>query len=46
MRERRQHFADRPDEVEAILADGARRAREVAAPVLDACFRASGIGPA
>ncbi len=43
--QRRADFASRPDDVEAILADGARRAREIARPILDACFQAAGIGP-
>jgi tryptophanyl-tRNA synthetase len=45
MRERRADFAARPDDVEAILADGARRAREIAEPILAACFEAAGLGP-
>ncbi len=45
MRERRADFEKRPDDVEAILADGARRARAIARPVLAACFEAAGIGP-
>ncbi len=44
MRERRAAFAARPDDVEDILADGARRARAVAGPVLDAARSASGLG--
>ncbi len=45
MRERRASWEARPDDVEAVLADGARRARAIAAPVLEACRRAAGIGP-
>jgi tryptophanyl-tRNA synthetase len=28
-------LADAPDHVDAVLADGAKRAREIAAPVMD-----------
>ncbi|MCZ6464584.1 MAG: tryptophan--tRNA ligase [Proteobacteria bacterium] len=45
MRERRAYYAERPDEVEEILARGAERARALAAPVLDGCRRAAGVGP-
>jgi len=44
MRERRAAYAARPDEVEDILADGARRARALSAPVFDAMRRAAGLG--
>ena len=44
MRERRERYAARPDEVEGILADGARRARALGAPVLAAARDASGLG--
>ena len=44
MRERRTELEKRPDEVEAILADGARRARDASAPVLEACRAAAGLG--
>jgi tryptophanyl-tRNA synthetase len=44
MRERRAALAMRPDEVEDVLADGARRARAIARPVLDACREAAGLG--
>jgi tryptophanyl-tRNA synthetase len=44
LRERRERFAARPDEVEAILADGARRARALGAPVLAAARAAAGLG--
>ena len=33
----------RPSEVEDVLADGARRARAIARPVLDACREAAGL---
>ena len=46
MREKRQEWARRPDEIEDVLADGARRAREVMAPVLGAARDAAGLGPA
>ncbi len=46
MRERRAEFAKRPEEVEGILADGARRARELAAPVVADARNAAGLGPA
>ncbi|MCA9504783.1 MAG: tryptophan--tRNA ligase [Spirochaetaceae bacterium] len=45
MRERRAHFEQKPDEVEAILRDGAERARALATPVLEACREAAGLGP-
>jgi tryptophanyl-tRNA synthetase len=45
MRERHEELARRPDELEDVLADGARRAREMSAPVLDAVRRAAGVGP-
>jgi tryptophanyl-tRNA synthetase len=45
MRERRADFERRPDDIEAILAGGARRARAIAGPVLEACFQAAGLGP-
>jgi tryptophanyl-tRNA synthetase len=45
MRARREDYEKRPDDVEAILADGARRARELAGPVMDACRQAAGVGP-
>jgi tryptophanyl-tRNA synthetase len=44
MRERRAALAMRPSEVEDVLADGARRARAIARPVLDACREAAGLG--
>jgi tryptophanyl-tRNA synthetase len=44
MRERRAALAMRPGELEDVLADGARRARAIARPVLDACRDAAGLG--
>jgi tryptophanyl-tRNA synthetase len=44
MRERRAQLAADPSRVEQILADGARRARAIAAPVLAACRKAAGLG--
>ncbi len=44
MRERREDLAQRPDEVEDILADGVRRARAIATPVLESCREAAGLG--
>lgn len=43
-RERREELARRPDDVEDILADGARRARELAAPTYAAAREAAGLG--
>jgi tryptophanyl-tRNA synthetase len=45
LRERREHYASRPAEVEEILSEGARRARSLAAPVLAAARDAAGLGP-
>ena len=44
LRERRERHAARPDELEQILADGARRARALGAPVLAAARDAAGLG--
>ena len=44
MRERREELAKRPDDVAAILETGARRAREIGAPVLAAAREAAGLG--
>ncbi len=44
MRARRSEFEGRPDDVREILRDGAQRARAMAAPVLDACRQAAGLG--
>jgi tryptophanyl-tRNA synthetase len=46
MRARRAALEARPDEVEDVLADGARRARAIGAPVLAACREAAGLGRA
>ena len=45
MREKREELAKRPDDVEDILASGARRARELGAPVVAAAREAAGLGP-
>jgi tryptophanyl-tRNA synthetase len=45
-RARRIELAKRPEEVEDVLATGARRARELAAPVLAAAREAAGLGRA
>jgi tryptophanyl-tRNA synthetase len=44
MRERREALAARPGEVEDVLADGVQRARAIAAPILEACRQAAGLG--
>jgi len=44
MRKRREAFAARPEDVEGVLAEGARRARQIAAPVLEAARSAAGLG--
>ena len=44
MRERRAMLEKRPDDVEDVLADGVRRARELATPVLQAARAAAGLG--
>ena len=44
MRERRDALAQNPAQVEEVLADGARRARELGAPVLRAARAAAGLG--
>jgi len=44
MRARREELAQRPDDVEDVLADGVRRARAIATPVLEACREAAGLG--
>jgi len=44
LRERRERFAAAPGRVEEVLAEGARRARALAAPVLDAAREAAGLG--
>jgi tryptophanyl-tRNA synthetase len=42
--EKYRHYQSQPDEVEAILRDGARRAREMALPVLEKARTATGLG--
>ena len=42
-REKYDHFQKNPAELEAILADAARRAREFAAPVIAAARKATGL---
>ena len=44
MREKREELAKRPDDIEDIFASGARRAREMAAPVVAAARDAAGLG--
>jgi len=46
LRARRAELERSPDEVEDVLAEGARRARAIAAPVLAACREAAGLGRA
>ena len=41
--EKYRHYQAHPDEVEAVLRDGATRARELAAPVLGAARKATGL---
>ena len=38
-----QHYQDHPDELEAILRDGAKRAHELSAPILAAARKATGL---
>jgi tryptophanyl-tRNA synthetase len=45
MRERREAFEARPDDVEDILRVGGEKARAIARPVLDGCREAAGLGP-
>jgi tryptophanyl-tRNA synthetase len=44
MRARRAELAARPERVEEILAEGARHARAIGRPVLEACRDAAGLG--
>jgi tryptophanyl-tRNA synthetase len=44
MRARRADWEKRPDDVEGLLRDGARRARAIAAPVLERARAAAGLG--
>jgi tryptophanyl-tRNA synthetase len=45
MRERRADLEKRPDDVESVLLDGAKRAREIGAPILDEVRQAAGFRP-
>jgi len=45
MRERRADLEKRPDDVEGVLLDGARRAREIGASILDEVRHAAGFRP-
>jgi tryptophanyl-tRNA synthetase len=45
IRERHVDLANHPDDVEDILAQGAGRAREISAPVIEAAMHAAGLGP-
>jgi tryptophanyl-tRNA synthetase len=45
MRTLREDLARRPDQIEDVLREGARRAREIAAPVWEAAREAAGLGP-
>jgi tryptophanyl-tRNA synthetase len=45
MRERRAKLEQRPDEVEQVLLDGARRARAIGLPILDEVRQAAGFRP-
>jgi len=44
LRERREAWAARPDDVEDVLAAGVARAREIGGPLLEAARRAAGLG--
>jgi len=44
LRERREEWLARPDDVEDVLADGAARARALGQPVLAACREVAGLG--
>lgn len=44
MRERREKFEKSPSEVDAVLEDGARRAKELGMPVLEHARQATGVG--
>ena len=43
-RERREDWERRPDDVEDVLADGVRRAREIGGPLLEQARSAAGLG--
>jgi hypothetical protein len=45
MRERRADLEKRPDDIESVLLDGAKRAREIGAPILDEVRQAAGFRP-
>jgi tryptophanyl-tRNA synthetase len=45
MRERRADLEKHPDDVESVLLDGASRAREIGAPILDEVRQAAGFRP-
>jgi tryptophanyl-tRNA synthetase len=45
MRERRADLEKRPEEIESVLLDGAKRAREIGAPILDEVRQAAGFRP-
>jgi len=45
-RERYDHLMAHPDEIDAVLADGATRARAISAPFLDRLREATGVGAA
>ena len=45
MREKREELARHPDDLEDILADGAKRARALGSPVVAAAREAAGLGP-
>ncbi len=44
MRARREDWEKRPNDLEDVLRDGAKRARNIAAPILDAARKAAGLG--
>jgi tryptophanyl-tRNA synthetase len=44
MRAKRVELAQRPDDIEDILREGARRARELATPTWQAARHAAGLG--
>jgi tryptophanyl-tRNA synthetase len=45
MRERRADLEKRPEEIESVLLDGAKRARAIGAPILDEVRQAAGFRP-
>jgi tryptophanyl-tRNA synthetase len=42
-KEKFKRFAERPDEVEAVLRDGAARARALASPIIEKARQATGL---